>query len=210
MARVLAVCRVFQLLPDNGNVGVTAIDKRAVEGPVKVRTLGLYGDVQADRKHHGGAEQAVYAYAQEAIEEWSAELGRDLPPGTFGENLRTHGLDVDGARLGERWRIGSAVFQVSAPRVPCATFARSIREPKWVKRFTEKGLTGAYLRVLKTGTLQAGDPIEVDYRPDHQVSVTRWFREQRPEDARVLRAEAEAGRFVMGPSLAGFVDKVLA
>lgn len=207
--RVLAVCRVHQLLPDAGQVGVTAIDKRPVEGAVKVGRLGLYADVQADRAHHGGEEQAVYAYAQEAVDYWTGELERDLPPGIFGENLRTEGVDVDGAELGERWQIGSAVLEVSAPRVPCATFARFIEEPRWVKRFTAKGLTGAYLRVVTPGTLQAGDEVQVLSRPGHGVSVTRWFSEQRPEDARALTEAAAESDFEIGPALGEYVDRAL-
>ena len=106
MATILAVCRVEQLLPDASSVGVTAIDKRPVDGRVKVRPLGLRADVQADRKHHGGLTKALYAYAQEDAEFWAAELGRPVPAGLFGENLRTSGLDVNGAEIGERWRIG--------------------------------------------------------------------------------------------------------
>ncbi len=209
LGRVLAVCRVSRLHPDAGTVGVTAIDKRPVEGPVKVGPYGLYADVQADREHHGGHEQAVYAYAQEVVDDWATELGRDLPPGVFGENLRTQGVDVDGAELGEHWRIGSALFEVSAPRVPCATFARWIGEPRWVKRFTEKGLTGAYLRVLKPGALAAGDEIDVVSRPGHGVSVSRWFAEQRAEDARALAGAADRGEFQMGPSLGKYVERAL-
>lgn len=98
MPSLLAVCVVHQLRPDAGYIGVTAIDKRAVSGPVRVRPLGAYGDVQADRKHHGGLDKALYAYAQEDADFWQSELGRDLPPGWFGENLRTEGLDVNAAR----------------------------------------------------------------------------------------------------------------
>lgn len=208
-ARVLAVCRVFQLLPDAGNVGVTAIDKRSVKGPVAVRRLGLYADVQADRKFHGGPEQAVYAYAQEVVDEWAVELGRDLPPGIFGENLRTEGIDVDGAPLGQVWRVGTALLQVSAPRVPCATFARRMGEPRWVKRFTERGKVGAYLRVLKNGEVQAGSPIEVVSTPSQQVPVERWFSEGRTDDARALRAIADAGEFEIGPALEEYVERSL-
>ena len=103
MGSLIAACVVSALRPDAGTVGITAIDKRPVIGAVKVGRLGLYADVQADRKHHGGADKAVYAYAQEDADFWSAQLGRDLPPGWFGENLRVSGLDVTNARVGERW-----------------------------------------------------------------------------------------------------------
>jgi len=122
----------------------SGIRKLPVDGRVAVHRLGLDGDVQVNRKHHGGEGQAVYAYAQEDADFWMAELGRELPPGRFGENLRTSGVDLTGALLGEQWRIGTALFEVSAPRIPCANFARFWNEPQLVKRFTAHGATGAY------------------------------------------------------------------
>lgn len=172
---LLAVCRVHGLLPDAGTVGVTAIDKRAVEGPVKVRALGLYADVQADRAHHGGQEQAVYAYSQEDADRWSVELGYEVTPGLFGENFRTRGVAVSGALIGERWQVGTAVLEVTQPRTPCATFARRLGEDRWVKRFTDANRTGAYLRVVTPGEVQAGDAIQVVLRPTHGVSIADWF-----------------------------------
>jgi MOSC domain-containing protein YiiM len=154
----------------------TGIDKRPVTGRVAVHPLGLEGDVQVNRKHHGGEGQAVYAYAQEDADFWVAELGRELPPGRFGENLRTSGLDVTGALLGEQWRIGTALLEVTAPRVPCANFARFWNEPQLVKRFTAHGASGAYLRVLEPGELGAGDQVEIVVRPDHGVTAGLAFR----------------------------------
>ena len=138
MGELLAVCRVEELVPDAGNVGVTAIDKRPSATPLRVRPYGLYGDVQADRKHHGGLSKALYAYADEDAGFWADALGRSIPPGLFGENLRTAGVDVNGAEIGERWRVGDdLVVEVTCPREPCATFQR--RTPKqsahWVSEF---------------------------------------------------------------------------
>jgi MOSC domain-containing protein YiiM len=147
-----------------------------VNGRVAVHELGLDGDVQVNRKHHGGEGQAVYAYAQEDADWWIAELGRELPPGRFGENLRTSGVDLTGALLGERWRVGTALFEVTAPRTPCANFARFWDEPQLVKRFTAHGATGAYLRVLETGEIAAGDDVEVVFGPDHGITTGRAFR----------------------------------
>lgn len=193
-ARVLAVCRVAQLRPDDGNVGVTAIDKQPVESRLKVRGLGLYGDVQADRKHHGGSTKALYAYADEAAAWWAAELGRPIPPGLFGENLRTAGLDVDGAEIGERWRIGEKlVVEVTCPRNPCATFQRRMGEPQWVRRFSEAGRVGAYLSVVHAGTVGAGDTVEVVRRPGHGVTIASWFTAADADQADALVAAEEAG-----------------
>ncbi|MCK9794474.1 MOSC domain-containing protein [Isoptericola sp. 4D.3] len=176
MPELLAVCRVFALLPDAGTVGVTAIDKRPVAGRVKVRPYGLYADVQADRKDHGGLDQAVYAYSQEDAEAWGAELGYEVTPGLFGENLRTRGLEVSRAVIGERWHVGTALLEVTQPRTPCQTFARRLGSPpQWVRRFADANRTGAYLRVLENGDLGAGDAIEVVHRPAHGVTVADWF-----------------------------------
>jgi MOSC domain-containing protein YiiM len=154
----------------------SGIDKRPVEGRVAVGRLGLDGDVQVNRRHHGGEGQAVYAYAQEDADWWAAELDRELPAGRFGENLRTTGLDLTGAVLGERWRVGTTLLEVTASRTPCANFERFWGVPQLVKRFTAHGATGAYLRVLETGDVGAGDAVEVVSRPDHGVTVGLLFR----------------------------------
>ena len=177
-SRVLAVCvSGAELLPLPGRrPNRSGIDKRPVAGRVAVHELGLDGDVQVNRKYHGGEGQAVYAYAQEDAEFWIAELGRELPPGRFGENLRTTGLDLRDAVLGERWQVGTTLLEVTAWRTPCANFARYWDVPDLVKRFAAHGATGAYLRVLETGELGAGDAVEVVSRPDHGLTVETAFR----------------------------------
>ena len=176
--RIQAVCvSGSDLLPLPGRrPGSSGIDKRPVSGRVAVHPLGLDGDVQVNKKHHGGEGQAVYAYAQEDADWWEQELGRDLPPGRFGENLRTEGLDLTGALLGERWRAGTTLLEVSAFRTPCANFERYWGVPQLVKRFAAHGATGAYLRVLEPGELGAGDRVEIVHRPDHDVTVELAFR----------------------------------
>ena len=177
---VHAVNVVHALIPDGrGALDRTAIDKRPVDGRVAVTApdgdfgVGLAGDQIYDRKYHGGPDQAVYAYAAEDEQWWAAELGRDIPPGAFGENLTTYGLDVTGAVIGEVWRVGDdgLVVEVTCPRIPCATFQGWMDEPHWVKRFTEHGAPGAYLRVVEPGTVGAGDEITVLSRPDHGVTI---------------------------------------
>jgi MOSC domain-containing protein YiiM len=176
--RIEAVCvSVSDLLRGPGGRRPPGpIDTRPVAGRVAVHPLGLDGDVQVNRRYHGGEGQAVYAYAQEDADWWTAELDRQLPPGRFGENLRTTGLDLTGAVLGERWRAGTALFEVTACRIPCANFERFWNEPQLVKRFTAHGASGAYLRVLETGDVGAGDAVEVVSRPDHGVTVGLLFR----------------------------------
>jgi MOSC domain-containing protein YiiM len=207
MSLVTAVCRVDRLLPDSGTIGVTAIDKRPVAGKVRVRPLGLYADVQADRKHHGGEDQAVYGYADEDAEYFAASLGREIPPGLFGENLRTTGVDVTGAVTGERWRIGETLeLEVTIPRIPCGTFARRMGVDKWVRRFTEEGRPGAYLRVVKSGPVAAGDPVVVTHRPAHGVTIGEVFAGLTPERARAVLESGER----LAPKVVRDVSKALA
>lgn len=137
---------------------------------------GVVGDAIGSRKHHGGSTQAVYAFAREELDRWAFELGRELPDGMFGENLTTTGLDVDAAEVGELWRVGLTLLEVCGPRVPCATFAAHMAEPRWVRRFTERGCTGAYLAVREAGTIERDDPIEVEHRPGHGLTVPMFFR----------------------------------
>jgi MOSC domain-containing protein YiiM len=197
MALVEAVCVVHEVhLDEGGDVGETAIDKRPVPGRVPVRLLGLHGDKQMDLEHHGGRDQAVYAYAGEDASWWASELERDVPAGLFGENLRTTGLDVSGAVIGERWLVGDpaegTVLEVTSPRIPCATFQRWLEEPRWVKRFTDHGAPGAYLRVLREGSMAAGDQIQVEHRPAHGVRVVDCFLDLTAEHATsLLAAEAD-------------------
>ena len=167
-------------------VGTTGFDKRPVTGPVAVTApgpkgtgaVGLAGDHAFDVRHHGGDDQALYAYAREDLDLWAGELGRDLLSGSaFGENLTTCGLDVNGALIGERWRVGGQVLlEVSCPRIPCITFEGRMGLPGWMKRFNRSGLPGAYLRVVEPGEIQVGDPITIEHRPDHDVTVALTFR----------------------------------
>jgi MOSC domain-containing protein YiiM len=165
--------------------GLTGFGKVPVDVPVQVRApgpkgvggSGLVGDTVQDLRHHGGDHQAVYAYAREDLDWWERELGRALPGGAFGENLTTCGVEVTGARVGERWRVGGrAVLEVACPRVPCTVFAERMGEPQWIKRFTGRRACGAYLRVLVPGAVRGGDPVTLVSRPGHDVTVGLCFR----------------------------------
>ncbi|MFF8907060.1 MOSC domain-containing protein [Streptomyces olivaceoviridis] len=165
--------------------GLTGIDKHPADGPVPVAAPGpkgvgaggLAGDAVCDTRYHGGDDQAVYAYAREDLDAWERELGRSLANGCFGENLTTDGLEVSGALIGERWRIGpTVVLEVTSGRIPCATFQGHLGERGWVRRFTQKGATGAYLRVIEPGEIRAGDPVEIVHQPDHGVTAAMQFR----------------------------------
>jgi MOSC domain-containing protein YiiM len=182
----------------------TGIDKIPTDGPVEVRApgptrgglgSGLVGDVIGNRKLHGGDEQAVYAYAREDLDAWEGQLTTSLTNGIFGENITTRGVDVTQARIGEQWRIGNdgLVLEVSGPRTPCRTFAAFLGLDGWIKTFTAAAKPGAYLRVISPGTVHAGDPISIDYRPDHDVTVGLVFRARMSEPdllPRLLAADA--------------------
>ncbi len=166
-------------------VALTGIDKQPVSGPVMVTapgpkgdgSVGLAGDRVYDVKHHGGPDQAVYAYAREDLDMWATELGTLLHNGVFGENLTTAGVDVNGALIGERWRVGpDAVLEVCCPRIPCGTFQGWLARSDWIKRFTSAVRPGAYLRVISPGQIAAGDPVTIEYRPGHSVTVAVTFR----------------------------------
>lgn len=187
-ARLLSVNVAPAVVAPYGNApdGRTAIDKQPVLGRVAVRVLGVAGDEQA-YAGHGGVDKAVYAHAREDAVWWETEVGRALPAGAFGENLTTESLDVTGAEIGERWRIGSVVLEVSEPRIPCRVFAGFWDVPQLVRRFTQRGRPGAYLRVLTPGELAADDLIEVVHRPGHGVTIGEAFRARTGERALVPR-----------------------
>ena len=175
---------------------VTGIDKRPVAsaavrppGPRDhTRTLapearsGLAGDFIGDGRHHGGDVQAVYACAREDLDALVVLVGREFGDGSFGENLTTLGVDVTGALIGERWRVGAGPdaveLRVTCPRIPCNTFRAWIAERGWLKTFTRAARPGAYLSVVRPGVVHRGDPVEVVFRPEHEVSIGVLFRSQ--------------------------------
>ncbi|MFF0747782.1 MOSC domain-containing protein [Streptomyces sp. NPDC004267] len=167
----------------NAPSGETGIDKRPVAGPVRLdapgpagtAASGVAGDDVCDLRFHGGNDRAVYAFAREDLDHWERALGRDLAPGSFGENLTTRGLDVNNALLGERWRIGGqVVLEVTGGRIPCRTFAGFLDEAGWVRRFNESAAgPGAFCRVIVPGEVRAGDGIEIVHRPAHDITVAR-------------------------------------
>jgi MOSC domain-containing protein YiiM len=175
----------------HGHPAASAIWKSPALGRIAARGVNLEGDDQADREVHGGPDKAVYAYAIEDLRWWGEKLGRELDYGQFGENLTTEGLDVTGALVGERWEIGSAVFEVSEPRVPCWRFAVRMEDNTFPKQFTKVGRPGAYLRIATEGDVAAGDEIRVVDRPDHDLTIGdifRIFTHDRHEARRILEA----------------------
>jgi MOSC domain-containing protein YiiM len=149
----------------------TGILKIPVEGTVRVEGVNLVGDDQADRRVHGGVHKAVYAYALEDYEWWSVQLGRALPPGMFGENLTTEGVDVGAAVVGQHWRIGDVVLEVSEPRAPCYKLGIRMEDPAFPAVFSTADRPGSYLRIVEEGSLAAGDHIEIGNAPEHGLTV---------------------------------------
>jgi MOSC domain-containing protein YiiM len=180
-------------IPRGGEMVPTGIWKVPVEGRVAVRGVNVAGDEQADRSVHGGTDKALYAYAREDTDWWEGELGRELPHGVFGENLTLRGVDVTGALIGERWRIGSVLLEVSEPRFPCWKLGARFDDPKMLKRFAAARRPGAYLRIAEEGELAAGDAVEIAERPDHGLTIEGFanaFLEDRASLRRLLEVPA--------------------
>jgi MOSC domain-containing protein YiiM len=168
----------------HGRTVRTAIWKAPVSGPVAVRGVNLAGDDQADRRVHGGDDKAVYAYAAEDYAWWNARVDVPIEAATFGENLTTEGADLDAAGIGEQWRIGSVILEVSQPRLPCFKLGVRMGDAAFVDRFEHAGRYGAYFRVVEEGALRAGDEIVRVRRATHDLCLAdlgRAHREPAPE-----------------------------
>jgi MOSC domain-containing protein YiiM len=179
-----------------GRTVTTAIWKDPVQGRVRVRGVNVDGDRQADLEVHGGIDKALYAYAAEDLEWWAGQLGREVAPGSFGENLTVRGVGVSGALVGERWRAGGTLLEVSQPRVPCFKLGIRMGSQRFPSRFAAAGRPGAYLRILAEGAVAAGDPVEVVHRPGHGLTVA--------EVSRIYHQDhAGAARLLQVPELSG-------
>jgi MOSC domain-containing protein YiiM len=185
--KVLAVNVTHKVLSGEwtGSVGSTGIDKRPVLGRVRLADNAVAGDRILDTKHHGGYDAAVYAYAREDSDWWEKQLGMSIANGRFGENLTTRGVDVTNALIGERWRIGSAILEVSQPRIPCRVFAGFWERPTLIKEFMEAGRSGAYLRIIEEGDIGAGDEIEIIYQPTHNITIHDLYSAKSGERSRM-------------------------
>ncbi len=160
-----------ELMKIGARTVTTGIRKAPVERG-HVGAFGLAGDVVADEENHGGLDQALYLYSSEDYTWWAGELGGAPGPGTFGENLTLSSFGADPVRIGDRFRIGPAVVEATAPRIPCSGFATRMGEPEWVKRFAAARRPGIYARVLESGEVAAGDPVErIDADGEHPTVV---------------------------------------
>jgi len=158
-------------VPVGDRLVATGIFKEPVAGPVRVRTLNLDGDRQADLSVHGGVDKAVYVYPSEHYPFWRGELGRDLNWAAFGENLTVEGLLEENVSVGDRLEIGTALFEVTQPRLPCFKLAAKFERDDIIKRFLESRRSGFYLRVLREGILEAGVAIDLIQSESTRVTI---------------------------------------
>lgn len=156
---ILASVNIGQPRPIPGKSGKTGIYKTPVEGDVAITREGVVGDAVMDSKHHGGRDQAVYLYFADDYAWWSKELGRDIAPGTFGENLTIGGVEGRQVAVGDRFTIDKLVLEVTSHRTPCNVFALRMGDPKFIRRFHQAGRPGAYCRVIVEGAVHAGQPV---------------------------------------------------
>ena len=173
----------------------TGIFKSPTHQPVQVTQLGLEGDVIIDKDSHGGTDQAVYIYGMADYAWWTNELGKELVPGTFGENLNISSLESAQFDIGDYLHIGEIILQVTAPRIPCGTFAARMEDPQWVKKFRQAERPGLYCRVLKAGIVKAGDPVTVEKYTGETLSILQVYRDYYEKD----KSEATLHRHLNAP-----------
>lgn len=177
--------------PRRDGLEITGIYKLPVAGGVEVTHEGLPGDFIGDLKNHGGPDQAVYLYGEPDYRWWAAELGRELEPGTFGENLTLSEFESAGYRIGDRLRVAQVLLEFTAPRIPCSTLARRMRDLEFAKRYADAARPGMYCRVLRPGTIEAGEDAVLEPYTGEAVTGLDVFREnyRRPHDAAELRRQ---------------------
>lgn len=166
-----------QTQQNKGREEITGIYKRPVTGSVQINKLGIADDFIGSPKHHGGPDQALYLYGKGDYQWWEAELGRSLEPGTFGENLTISELESGRFNIGDLLHMGEVTLQVTAPRIPCGTFASRMGDPQWVKKFRAAERPGLYVRVLREGTLSAGVAVTFEAYQGETISLIEMYRE---------------------------------
>jgi MOSC domain-containing protein YiiM len=173
----------------------TGIYKMPTLQPVQITSLGIEGDFIASVDDHGGLDQAVYIYGAPDYRWWSNTLGKDLEPGTFGDNLTISELESARLNIGDRLHIGSVILEVTAPRTPCSTLARRMGDPMFVKKYARAERPGLYCRVLQPGSVKRGDLVELEPFSGETVRVIDVFRDHYHRD----KQEATLRRFLRAP-----------
>ena len=181
-------------LQRKGRVEQTGIFKFPTNEAVKITKLGLEGDVIVSKKDHGGPDQAVYVYGAADYEWWSKELGREIAPGTFGENLTISELESAHFNVGDYLHLGEVTLQVSAPRIPCGTFAARMDDSQWVKRFRHAERPGLYCRVIREGFVKTGEIVSMENYTGETISILQMFRDyyERDKSEETLRRHLNA------------------
>ncbi len=175
-------------------VETTGIYKVPTREPVEIKSLGIEQDFICDQKNHGGPDQAIYVYGAVDYTWWSRELGRELEPGTFGDNLTISDLESAPFNIGDRLHVGSLILEVTAPRIPCSTFAARMGDPQFVKKYRHAERPGLYCRVIQEGVVRAGDEVKLERYKGETLSVLQMFRDHYNKDKseevlrRILRA----------------------
>jgi len=163
--------------PKGNEIETTGIYKIPTFESVKITLSGIKADFICDQKNHGGPDQAIYVYGEADYAWWSGELGGELEPGTFGENLTIGDLESASINIGDRLHVGSAILEVTAPRIPCSTLAARMKDPQFVKQYRRAGRPGLYCRVIREGILKTGDSVTVEGYANESLSIGRAFRD---------------------------------
>ena len=162
---------------NKGRTEITGIYKTTLQGPVQITSLGIADDFIGSPKHHGGPDQALYVYGETDYQWWAKELGKDMPPGMFGENLTISGLECAVFNIGDFLHISDVILQVTAPRIPCSTFATRMEDPQWVKKFRAAERPGLYVRVVREGSLTIGEGVQVEKYSGETVALIEMYRD---------------------------------
>lgn len=172
----------------------TGIYKSPVQGSVQVTKLGLEGDHIENKKHHGGPDQAIYIYGGADYTWWEHELGNEIQPGTFGENLTISDLESGTFNVGDLLHIGGATLEVSMPRIPCATFAARMGDTAWVKKFRQAERPGFYCRVKREGVIQVGDAVALEKFQGETISIQQLYQDyyERNKTVQMLQSHLAA------------------
>lgn len=179
----------------NGNeLETTGIYKFSVDSPMEITKLGIKADFIGSKRHHGGPDQALYVYGEVDYDWWSKELGHKIEAGTFGDNLTISDLESAEFNIGDFLHIGEVTLQVTAPRVPCATFAARMGDPLWVKKFRRAERPGLYCRVIREGFIEAGNTVTVEKYTGETLSVLQMYREyyQKDKSEEMIRRQLNA------------------
>ena len=163
--------------PKGNELETTGIYKLPALEAVEIKALGIQTDVICDKKNHGGPDQAIYIYGSADYDWWSKELGKSLEPGTFGDNLTISELESAGFNIGDRLQVGSTILEVTAPRIPCGTLARRMGDAHFVKQYRKAERPGLYCRVIREGSVRAGDDVQVERYTGETISILQMFRD---------------------------------